>query len=615
MVDRPTLNVSVGFAATALGTVSAWTDITAFVRSGSTNVGRSSELDEYAAGTLNLTLDNRARTFDPFYSSGPYFGNLNARKQIKVEATYSGITYPLFYGNVVGWPLAPDVSGDSVVQLQAFDGLAYLATCDLPQDVYTYTVDLITTTLGNRKAWWPLGSINVNVSDRDESFPFTFTTPTPKTGSAPNDFVAGASQSFDGTFGAIGPVVNASGAWSVAFLFKTTTAGPAGGINPILASSASTDPVTIGIDEFGRVAFRCGTGNTGNSGLPGNDDNWHAVAITYAGSGAIKIYVDGTLLSSGNTTGTGTDGSGFDMIGLSNAATDLDAYIGELSNVTIWHAEVNETMAHQLAAAALFGTPYAETATDGWVALVLDAAGWPTGNRTLDNGTVTPGGMKWGTNALDVLQLLARTENGRVYVEPDGTFVFQDGSWARTASNSITSQATFSDSGVAGTVPFSAVGSIVYSDEFMANRITVTTVDGQGFTADNTTSQTAYGIKSRNVDTLLISSSDAQTLASILLGQHGVPELRIDNWTVLPQTSGAVSFPKVLQLQLMDRITFEIKPNNVGTRISQTMLIESFAHNFTPDTWSTTYIGSPTLSAWILEDATYGVLESTTVLG
>ena len=202
-----------------------------------------------------------------------------------------------------------------------------------------------------------------------------------------------------------------------------------------------------------------------------------------------------------------------------------------------------------------------------------------------------------------------------MYVEPDGTFVFQDGSWARTASNSITSQATFSDSGVALTVPFSAVGSIVYSDEYMANRITVTTVDGQGFTADNTTSQTAYGIKSRSVETLLVNPSDAQTLASILLAQHGTPELRIDNWTVLPQTSGSVSFPEVLSLALMDLVTFEIKPNNVGTRISQTMLIESIAHNFTPDTWSTTFIGSPAQPVWKLEDATYGVLESTTFLG
>jgi hypothetical protein len=615
MVDRPTLKVEVGFAATALGSVTTWTDISSFVRSGSTNVGRSSEVDDYAAGSLSLTLDNRARTFDPFYTSGPYYGNLNARKQIRVSATYASVNYPLFYGNVTGWPLAPDVSGDSVVQLQAFDGLAYLATCDLPQDVYTYTVDLITATLGNRQAWWPLGSTNVNVSDREETYPFTFTTPEPRTGSAPNDFVAGSSQAFDGTFGAIGPVINSAGAWSAAFLFKTATAGPAGGINPILASSGATDPVTIGIDELGRIAFRRGTGNTGNSGFAGNDDNWHAVVLTYAGSGAINIYVDGFLLSSGNTTGTGTDGTGFDMIGLSNATTDLPAYIGELSNVTIWHAEVDETMVHQLAAAALFGTPYAENATDGWVALVLDAAGWPSGSRTLDSGTVKPGGMKWGTNALDVLQLLARTENGRVYVEPDGTFVFQDGSWARTASNSITSQATFSDSGVALTVPFSSVGSIVYSDEYMANRITVTTVDGQGFTADNTTSQTAYGIKSRSVETLLVNPSDAQTLASILLAQHGTPELRIDNWTVLPQTSGSVSFPEVLSLALMDLVTFEIKPNNVGTRISQTMLIESIAHNFTPDTWSTTFIGSPAQPVWKLEDVTYGVLESTTFLG
>ena len=74
MVDRPTLKVEVGFAATALGSVTTWTDISSFVRSGSTNVGRSSEVDDYAAGSLSLTLDNRARTFDPFYSAGPFLG-------------------------------------------------------------------------------------------------------------------------------------------------------------------------------------------------------------------------------------------------------------------------------------------------------------------------------------------------------------------------------------------------------------------------------------------------------------------------------------------------------------------------------------------------------------
>jgi hypothetical protein len=62
-------------------------------------------------------------------------------------------------------------------------------------------------------------------------------------------------------------------------------------------------------------------------------------------------------------------------------------------------------------------------------------------------------------------------------------------------------------------------------------------------------------------------------------------------------------------------VTFEIKPNNLGDRISEQLIVEQIVHDFTPDTWSTTFSGSPAVLTWILEDAVYGLLESTTILG
>lgn len=623
MASVPTLKVEVAFANSALDTGTlTWTDITSYVRSGSMRAGRTNELEDFSTGTLNLVLDNRKRTFDPFYASSISPSGLKARKLLRLTATWNSTSYVLFTGHVAGWPLSPQVDGDSTTNIEAYDGLAYLAAVDLPPDFYTYTVSTIAS--ANLKAWWQLGATDVLVADKQNTYTFTNTTSEPKTGSAPNQWLQAASNTYDGTYGAIGPAVDSTGAFTVAFFFKTATAGPVGGFNPILASADSTNPACIGIDENGTLAYRRGSSNTGHSGFPANDDIWHHGAITWTGSGAINIYVNGALLSTGNTTGTGGDANGWQLIAIANGTTtDSPCFTGELSQITVWDTALSAAQVAQLAAAGLRGVPSTGTSTTDWINQVLDAAGWPAAWRektdgttgALDTGTVQPGGMKWGTSALSVLQALARTEGGRIFVNGSGNVVFHNRTNDFTATRSTTSQATFSDSGVAGTVKFSAVGALNYSDEFLANQVTVTTSQGAGFTAKDTTSQTAYGIRARQIETLLDSQSDAQTYASIHVQQYAEPILRIRDWMVIPQTQPSVSYPKVLGAKLADRITFEILPNNVGSRISQVMIIEQIAHQFEPGTWQTTFTGSPAILPWLLEDATYGLLEQTTILG
>lgn len=609
----PTLVVEVAFASDSLDTTPTWVDITSYVRAGSIRSGRTNELDEFQTGSCALTLDNRDRRFDPLYAAGPYYGNLKARRQCRIRATYSAVTYDLFYGFVSGWTLAPDISGDSICQIEGYDGLSYLSGVDLPVDFYTWTVENLAD---QPVAWWPLGATDSNCTDKMGDYNWTYTAATPTVGSAPSQWMAGSGSQFAADFGVLGPIVPPAGggAYSVEGFFKTATVGAAGFVSPIFAN-AGPDNATIGIDDSGRLVFRNSSAGAVNSGLPANDDKWHHFAVTYDGAGSPPtLYVDGINLSFGQS-GSGACGTGWQLIGLSNHAGDDPIFTGEIAHLGVYQVELTATEVATLAYAGLRGTLYGGATTDEWIQQVLSAAGWPSTWTTLETGTVKPGGMKWGQNALTVLQQLALTEGGRVFVDQDGEFQFYNRSHDSTATRSMTSQATYSDSGLAAVVPFNTVGQISYSDNYLANSVTVTTAEGLAFTVTDATSIATYGTVAKQIDTLLDSQSDAQTYAAIYLNTYKNPSLRIQEWKVAPQAKGSVAFPLILAASLADRATFEIKPNNLGDRISEQVIVEQIVHDFTPDTWSTTFSASPAVLAWILEDTTYGLLESTTILG
>lgn len=616
----PTVTVEVAFVSDSLSTSPTWVDISSYVRAGSIKMGRSSEIDEYQAGSCSLTLDNRTRRFDPFYTAGPYYGNLKARRQCRISTTYNSVTYRMFYGFVSGWKLAPDMSGDSVCQIEGYDGLGYLAGIDLPVDYFTYYAEYLQ---GNfvMSSWWPLGSGDSQCIDKTGTYPWSFTSATPATGGVPSQWMQGSSTAFDGTVGAIGDIVPPADAlsaypdsWTVMGFVKTTEPGPYGYINPILCN-AGPDNASIGIDSGGRLVFRNSSAGSANTGFPINDGNWHHFSMTYNGIGnPVDILVDGTYLTF-DAAGSGDIGPGWQLLGLSNHVGDLPGFIGELAHIQTYQWPVDAFEAAKLYSAGMLGSIWGATTGDQMLNEVIEASNWPNLWQSIDDSTVKYGGVKWGQNALTVLQYLAATEGGRVFVDKTGKLTFYNRSHDLTSSRSITSQATYSDSGAAGVIPFQSVGEIAYSDAYLANKVTVTTANGTAFTVEDTTSQTTYGIVAKQIDTALASPTDAQTYASIYLDEYKDVSLRIQEWKVIPQAKGSVAFPLVLDARLTDRVTFEIMPNNVGTRISQQMLIEQISHDFTPETWTTTFSGSPAVAPWILEDATYGLLESTTILG
>ena len=80
-------------------------------------------------GTCRITLDNSTRRFDPYYTSGALYGKLLPGRFIKVRATYQGVTYPIFHGNISKITPYDNVERPTVV-LDCEDGKRWLMNED-----------------------------------------------------------------------------------------------------------------------------------------------------------------------------------------------------------------------------------------------------------------------------------------------------------------------------------------------------------------------------------------------------------------------------------------------------------------------------------------------------
>ena len=98
LASLPTLSVQIAFNPTNIQSLTqTWTDVTPYVRDLQTKLGRQHFLDRVEAGTMHMTVSNR----NGFFLNGSVNGTgyvIQPRLPIKVMATWSGTTYPVFYG-------------------------------------------------------------------------------------------------------------------------------------------------------------------------------------------------------------------------------------------------------------------------------------------------------------------------------------------------------------------------------------------------------------------------------------------------------------------------------------------------------------------------------------
>lgn len=115
-------NTSFTLAGTVYVDVSAWatSDI-------GSNRGRSRETDQYQAGTLNFTLRNEDRRFDPSNTASPYYPGIKPRQ--RVNAYIAGVQ--IFGGYIDDYTVSYEIPNTCVVAVTCVDGFGVAANTPL----------------------------------------------------------------------------------------------------------------------------------------------------------------------------------------------------------------------------------------------------------------------------------------------------------------------------------------------------------------------------------------------------------------------------------------------------------------------------------------------------
>lgn len=640
-----TIEVSVAFDKGAADTVvdGDYTDVSAYVR-GSVGIerGRSSELDTFQTGTATITLNNRDRRFDPEYSAGPYYGKLLPNRHIRVRMTYAGSTSYLFKGYVSGWPQTWPLEAadrDSTVTITCHDAFKLFARTYLPEDAYKPEILADTPA-----AWYRLGEANGETimsdsSGNNQHGTYLTASQTANVATAASGLVtyspngarmaSHADASDWTTFHQALPYYLTGTTWTVemwavfpsADLDSTSSSAQAfAQVTPSTGSATGYGNPQVGI-SINRVAgvtnllpgvtldssnYRSWSINVGTAFL----DQKHHLVMTY-NAGTLAFYIDGVDQGTPNGLVSGTlSGSSWGtyatIAGYNNTCPNVVADEVALYTTTLSSARV---LAHYNAGAGV----YAAETVDARLNRALDLTPYAAFPTSFAASSQTVRGFETESSALlDYLQLAERTEGGqaRLFVAADGTLTFHN---RYHATSNPTVDTAFTDAS-GTTYPYSAVEP-EYDDSRVVNYAQVSRTNGTPQVAQDTTSQTAYGVMGVNVDGLA-ANDDASMLdrANALVYAYKTPAQRVRSLTIVPRRNAATLFPKIRTTDIGTRISVRRAPLGVGSAYTKELTIEGISHSFDVDgNWTTTYLTAPTDTAddWLkLDSATQGLLNT-----
>lgn len=236
---------------------------------------------------------------------------------------------------------------------------------------------------------------------------------------------------------------------------------------------------------------------------------------------------------------------------------------------------------------------------------------FPVADRDIDDGVTTlqADTVSAGTDVVTYAKLVERTEGGRLFVSADGKLTFKN---RRTAIPS-TAAATFDDTG--SNIPYSNIG-VQVGSELLYNRATVTRAGGNVQSADNATSQDAYGIRTLDYTGLLFTAdSDSQDFADFLVSRYGTPRARFELLEVNLARLSASQCATVIGLELGDVVRIIYSPPGGGTAIDQFGVVDKIEHTIGIDSHRIRFgLSSALDQPLILDDAVFGALDSDYIL-
>jgi hypothetical protein len=238
---------------------------------------------------------------------------------------------------------------------------------------------------------------------------------------------------------------------------------------------------------------------------------------------------------------------------------------------------------------------------------ILDAISWPASMRDVDTGLTTmqadPGTAR---TSLSAMETVAQSEYGSVYVDTDGSLVFQDR--AVTAGSIGGTVTTFNDNGT-GIAYANAIWKL--DDSLVFNSAQVSRAGGSPQTAINQPSIDKYFIHSYNLQELLM-QTDAVALdyARAYVASRAETEVTCSGIELDLYTSNYnAGIIAALELDFFDPIRI-VTTQPGGSTLDNTLQIFGVATNITPNSFRVFFTTlEPVIDALILNNNIYGTLD------
>lgn len=587
----PVWSVEIAFASDPLDETPRWVQVPH--RTGMTSSGRQSEIGRFSSAQCTVTIGAADRTYDNNNTASAYYGQMRPGKQLRVQATWAGVTYPVFTGYINSWNMERTNPRDAVAVVTASDAFKLLTRGDLGTGAYAAEVQ------ADDPAHWyrldePTGATTLFDSAGARHLVAQGTLVQTASLLARDDDPATAVDAV--TDGGISPLtVQAADvtAFCADIVYSTLAAGAgqtiAAEVDDIVSRGWSLGVDTGIVEVF--ILTSAGTAAlqsvaTVDDGIP------HHLAVRWNG-GTAWLYVDGVEVATASAPGTLFTAGTYSYVIMGGAAAGPivnSGSAGTYDELAIYYSDLGAT---RIAAhAAQVATPWDNDTPAQRVNRVLNIIEFPTVLRELDTGSSVLQSATLGESALEHAQKVADSEFGELFINSAGAVRLV----GRAGLINRPSLATFSDNGV-DLRYFDLRGK--FDDAELANVVTISRLDGVAQTWRDTTSiddnGPAYLTRSG-----LLHDSDALSLAGaqFLVSTHKDPLDRFTGLTIKPWRDPTTLAPQALGRQLLEVITVQQTPQHVGSADSRAVRIEGISHTWEPGrTWETTWDLSPALTA------------------
>jgi hypothetical protein len=422
--------------------------------------------------------------------------------------------------------------------------------------------------------------------------------------------------------GGITPLGSAASVLIEAFFSTSTTAANqtiAAIKNNAGANVPGAEVIGIVVDQttgvvrggFGVAGVNIITGASAGSVADGNTHH-AAWRVTLSGGNAVgSLWLDGVLVSSPSAAYVAPFPASIDTLHVGGGPDPggTQHFTGTIAHVPVFvGTEVADARVVDHANAGLNG--FNTDTSDQRISRYLTYGGVPTASQVLETGVQTnvPHYDITGNSVAGAVAKVNEGEVGVVFARGDGKVVFhnrQHRQLKTTADWTLTA------------IDLDP-GTVVPADmQQVTNIATSSRAGGATQAAQSASSITKHGQYPASYDSLLV-TTDAQALDRInwQVGTHAEPGARFNQLQIDLLTASQTLQQNAQARELGDRLSITGLPSQAPAGLAD-QIIEGWTETLTAASWDMTFNTSPwgLEQAWILGDATYGVLGSTTRLG